>query len=189
MRALPAECQLVLVGDPNQLPPVGPGHVLSSLLSLRGAGPLQPSEHGDSASSLLAGGAATAAAAAPAGGHTLAASPLVAAAAAAASLPGRGPAPSPLHTAAAGHRPSPQKHCTRDLLPRVHLGEVFRQDGAGAIVSGALQIIKGKCIVLWSLSLLVPQCPTPAMHLNFCSLLLPLSSRTTTSSQPNSRAP
>lgn len=32
LRALPEECRLVLVGDPDQLPPVGPGYPLSDLL-------------------------------------------------------------------------------------------------------------------------------------------------------------
>ena len=173
MRALPAECQLVLVGDPNQLPPVGPGHVLSSLLSLRGAGPPgPPSENRDKSPQVLAagGGAApSAAAAAPAGGHSLlaAAVPPVAAAAAASLLPGRGPTPPPLRQVTAGLRLSPQARLTRDLLPRVHLGEVFRQDDAGAIVSGALQIIKG----MLPLHLAPHRRPVPyaraKMHLNF----------------------
>lgn len=35
LSALRPDAQLVLVGDPNQLAPVGPGHVLTALLSLR----------------------------------------------------------------------------------------------------------------------------------------------------------
>ena len=32
LRALPPQCRLVLVGDPDQLPSVGPGNVLSDLV-------------------------------------------------------------------------------------------------------------------------------------------------------------
>jgi exodeoxyribonuclease V alpha subunit len=35
LRALPPHCQLVLIGDPNQLPPVGPGSVLQDMLASR----------------------------------------------------------------------------------------------------------------------------------------------------------
>lgn len=34
LRALPPGCQLMLVGDANQLPPVGPGSVLQDMISL-----------------------------------------------------------------------------------------------------------------------------------------------------------
>lgn len=116
MRALPPDCQLVLVGDPNQLPPVGPGHVLSGLLSLRASSPSR----------------ASAVSAAPASSK---------------STPRSSPAGS--RSAPDGSRSGSAPGSAAvipegDLLPRVHLGEVFRQDGEGAIVSGALQIIKGK---------------------------------------------
>lgn len=96
LTALRPGCQLILVGDPNQLPPVGPGHVLASLLNVKARGR----------------------AAAPAAAVATAASS--ASAAAASATDG-----------------------VWGLLPRVHLGEVFRQSGSGSIVQSALQIMRG----------------------------------------------
>lgn len=35
LRALPQGCQLLLVGDPNQLAPVGPGSVMADMIATR----------------------------------------------------------------------------------------------------------------------------------------------------------
>ena len=70
-QALPQSAQVLLVGDPNQLPPVSCGHVLSARLSLKRKGDLP-------------------------------------------------------------------------AIPQVHLDQIFRQDGDGSIVGGALQIMNGQ---------------------------------------------
>ena len=45
LRVLPNGCKLVLVGDPNQLPPVGPGNVLHAAMAV-GAMPM-PTNNGE----------------------------------------------------------------------------------------------------------------------------------------------
>jgi hypothetical protein len=121
IKALPTNCQLVLVGDPNQLPPVGPGHVLAELLSLRVARSAMPPGFAASTTTTMTTSSAVA-------GY---------ATAVASATSGRN------NTGVMVH-----------LMPRVHLGEVFRQDGSGSIVSGALQIMQGE--ILSNASYLLP---------------------------------
>lgn len=129
LRALPPACQLILVGDPNQLPPVGPGHVLASLLNVKAcstAAAATTSSVPLQATSAVAAAADSKRRATAAGAE--AASSSLAAATDGAAVAGA--------TSAEGG--------VWGLLPRVHLGEVFRQSGSGSIVQSALQIMRGE---------------------------------------------
>ncbi|GAX78728.1 hypothetical protein CEUSTIGMA_g6165.t1 [Chlamydomonas eustigma] len=134
IKALHPDCQLVLVGDPNQLPPVAPGHVLAELLALR-------LSHEDGVPP--AGGTPASTSVHSAAGAIRATSgrqQYAAAAGYATSLSASAPKSSSVSTGSNNYSLISTVH----LVPRVHLGEVFRQDGSGSIVSGALQIMKAQ---------------------------------------------
>lgn len=178
IRAMPDGCQLVLVGDPNQLPPVGPGYVLAGLLKLLRRPPASDAAGTASGKAGPEDGLKADAASAASGEARpedgLKADDPGAASGRAHLLPGvlkvtaldqvqvqdggnaaashgegsdsggpNGVQPGAAAVVAADRHMVPPLA----LLPRVHLGEVFRQDGAGAIVSGALQIRDGEDVV------------------------------------------
>eukprot|EP00798_Chlamydomonas_sp_ICE-L_P030343 gene30343-35343_t len=122
LRALPPKCQLVLVGDPNQLPPIPPGKVLQAIMKVtvessaeggtrtsKLVSATQQPDKGDAASSSTTkyGGSGGNE---PSSGSGLQAVP-----------------PSLYHS-----------------IPSVHLSKVFRQAENSAIIKTARQIMKGE---------------------------------------------
>lgn len=130
--ALPPGAQLVLVGDINQLQPVGPGCPLIDLLEMVGEAAAMAASTALAAASPAAAARAVAGATAPGAALTTARA-------------GAGPRGAG-GSGGGGGAGGGGEHGV--LIPRLHLSEVFRQQlagsgEAGTIVAAAHQIMRG----------------------------------------------